>query len=30
MTLDSAAPVTADADGKYPVPTPGIKRDREY
>jgi predicted dehydrogenase len=30
MTLDSAAPVTADADGKYPVPMPGIKRDREY
>jgi hypothetical protein len=27
---DSPAPVTADADGKYPVPTPGVTVDREY
>jgi hypothetical protein len=30
LTMDSAAPVTADANGKYPVPEPGIKRKREY
>jgi hypothetical protein len=24
------APVTADADGRYPMPMPGINRDREY
>ena len=28
--LDSKAPVTADKDGKYPVPMPGIIKDREY
>ena len=30
FTMDSPAPVLADADGKYPVPEPGIKKDREY
>jgi predicted dehydrogenase len=27
---DSAPPVRADEKGKYPVPEPGIKKDREY
>lgn len=27
---DSPAPIKADADGKYPVPEPGIKKTREY
>ncbi|MCB1099018.1 MAG: Gfo/Idh/MocA family oxidoreductase [Verrucomicrobiae bacterium] len=30
MTADGPAPVVADADGRYPVPEPGIKVDREY
>ncbi len=30
LAPDSAAPVVADADGKYPWPEPGIKRTREY
>ena len=30
MTNESPAPVVADADGKYPVPMPGIKNEREY
>ena len=30
LTMDSPAPLLADADGKYPVPAPGIKKDREY
>jgi hypothetical protein len=30
FTEDSPAPLTPDADGKYPVPEPGRKRDREY
>ena len=30
LTFESDAPVKADADGKYPVPEPGRKRDREY
>ena len=30
LTMDSPSPVLADADGKYPVPMPGIKKDREY
>ena len=29
-TMDSPPPVLADADGKYPVPMPGLKNDREY
>ena len=30
LTNDSPAPLQADADGKYPIPTPGIKKNREY
>ncbi len=30
LTLDSEAPLKADADGKYPVPMPGLVVDREY
>ncbi len=30
LTLDSDSPLMPDADGKYPVPEPGIKKDREY
>jgi predicted dehydrogenase len=30
LTLESPAPLLADADGKYAIPMPGIKRDREY
>ena len=30
FTMDSPAPVQARPDGKYPVPQPGILRDREY
>jgi hypothetical protein len=30
LTLASASPLPADGDHKYPVPEPGIKRDREY
>ena len=28
--MDSASPLLADANGRYPIPEPGIKRDREY
>jgi len=30
LTLDGPAPVQANADGVYPVPEPGRKKDREY
>ena len=30
LTLDSPAPVPADKDGKYPIPLPGLIKDREY
>ncbi len=30
FTMDSPAPIRADADGKYPVPRPGIITQREY
>lgn len=30
LTFDSPAPVQADKDGRYPIPEPGIKKDREY
>jgi predicted dehydrogenase len=30
LTLDSEAPLKADADGKYPVPQPGLVTAREY
>jgi hypothetical protein len=30
FTMDSAAPLIADAKGRYPVPQPGIVTTREY
>jgi predicted dehydrogenase len=30
LTLDSPSPLTISADGKYPVPMPGLVKDREY
>ncbi len=30
LVMDGPAPVRAGADGKYPVPQPGLKVDREY
>ena len=30
LTMDGPAPVKADANGRYPVPLPGITTDREY
>jgi predicted dehydrogenase len=30
LTMDSPAPLTADANGRYPVPQPGIITNREY
>jgi predicted dehydrogenase len=30
LTMQSAAPIQAGAGGKYPVPEPGIKKNREY
>jgi predicted dehydrogenase len=30
LTMESAAPLRADAKGRYPVPRPGIVKDREY
>jgi predicted dehydrogenase len=30
LTPDSPAPLQAGADGRYPVPTPGVTKDREY
>ncbi len=30
LTMDSPAPLIADANGRYPVPQPGIVTDREY
>jgi predicted dehydrogenase len=30
LTLESAAPLTLGQDGKYPVPQPGVKKNREY
>ena len=30
FTMDSAPPVASDKDGRYPVPEPGIKKNREY
>jgi predicted dehydrogenase len=29
-SMDDASPLVADADGTYPIPEPGIKKDREY
>ena len=30
LVLDGPPPLIADASGKYPIPQPGIKKDREY
>jgi predicted dehydrogenase len=30
LAMNSAAPLKADADGKYPMPMPGISKKREY
>jgi hypothetical protein len=30
LTMDSSAPLIADASGRYPVPQPGILTKREY
>jgi len=30
MTYESAPPVQPDANGKYPIPLPGLNQDREY
>ena len=30
ITMDSAAPLVADAKGRYPMPQPGIVTQREY
>jgi len=30
LTMDGPPPLLADADGKYPIPQPGIKKTREY
>lgn len=30
LTLDSDSPLMPDSDGRYPIPQPGIKKDREY
>ena len=30
LTIDAAAPVLANGDGKYPVPMPGLSPEREY
>ncbi len=30
FTMDSPAPLKADSEGKYPVPQPGVLKDREY
>ena len=30
LTMDGPAPLVADADGKYPVPMPGLIGKREY
>ncbi|HBJ35282.1 MAG TPA: streptomycin biosynthesis protein StrI [Planctomycetaceae bacterium] len=30
LTMDSPSPLLADAEGKYPIPMPGLIKDREY
>lgn len=30
LTMDSPSPLLADAEGKYPIPMPGLVKDREY
>ena len=30
LSMDSPAPLLADADGKYPIPMPGLNTKREF
>ena len=30
LTMDSDSPLKANVDGTYPIPEPGVKKDREY
>jgi predicted dehydrogenase len=30
LAMDTAGPLVADANGKYPIPEPGVKKNREY
>jgi hypothetical protein len=30
FTMDSPAPLKSDAEGRYPLPQPGVLKDREY
>ena len=30
LTMDSPSPLPANAEGKYPIPEPGLKGDQEY
>jgi hypothetical protein len=30
LTLESESPLVADAEGKYPIPLPGLEKTREY
>ena len=30
LTMDSPAPLRPDANGRYPIPRPGITKEREY
>ena len=30
ITMDGPAPIVADANGRYPIPLPGVNKDREY
>ncbi|MGD8501258.1 MAG: hypothetical protein PVJ86_11455, partial [Phycisphaerales bacterium] len=30
LTMDSPAPLRANSQGRYPIPEPGIVKDREY
>jgi predicted dehydrogenase len=30
LTMDSPSPLAADAEGRYPIPEPGVKKNREF
>jgi hypothetical protein len=30
LTMESESPLQADAEGKYPIPLPGLEKTREY
>ena len=30
LTMESMSPLMADAEGKYPIPMPGLEKNREY